>query len=141
MFIEPVPSTYIGRVDVSGDMYGTGMRTCILYQTILMWDLVNMTVLSSDTSYQNVKVSVFDGKSSSPVATASGTSDQPFTFSVGNPSLWTPNTPTLYNITVTLGQDTVVAYTGFRSLSKGSVNGVTRPLLNGEFIFAFGTLE
>ncbi len=106
-----------------------------------MWNLVNMTVLSSDTSYQNVKVSVFDGKSSSPVATASGTSDQPFTFSVGNPSLWTPNTPTLYNITVTLGQDTVVAYTGFRSLSKGSVNGVTRPLLNGEFIFAFGTLE
>lgn len=100
-----------------------------------------MTVVTSDSSYQQVKVSVFDGKSSSPVKTASGTSDQPFTFSLDNPSLWTPDTPTIYNITVTLGSDTVVVYTGFRSLSKGTVNGITRPLLNGEFIFAFGTLE
>ena len=40
-----------------------------------------------------------------------------------------------------MGQDAVTSYTGFRTVSKGSVNGVTRPLLNGEFVFLFGTLD
>lgn len=33
------------------------------------------------------------------------------------------------------------SYTGFRTLSTGEIDGVTRPLLNGEFIFQFGTLD
>jgi hypothetical protein len=44
-------------------------------------------------------------------------------------------------MTVTLGDDTVVAYTGFRTIEKAVVNGITRHLLNGEVLFAFGTLE
>jgi hypothetical protein len=42
---------------------------------------------------------------------------------------------------VVLGDDTVTSYTGFRTISKGEVNGVQRPLLNGEFVFIFGTLD
>lgn len=62
-------------------------------------------------------------------------------FVIDSPQLWSPNTPTLYNITVKLGSDTVQSYTGFRTISKGEVNGVQRPLLNGEFVFMFGTLD
>lgn len=40
-----------------------------------------------------------------------------------------------------MGDDEVTSYTGFRTISKGTVDGVTRPLLNGEFIFMFGTLD
>lgn len=40
-----------------------------------------------------------------------------------------------------LGNDTVTSYTGFRTIEKGLVNGVQRPLLNGEFVFLFGTLD
>lgn len=40
-----------------------------------------------------------------------------------------------------MGKDQVESYTGFRTISKGTVNGVVRPLLNGEFIFMFGTLD
>jgi hypothetical protein len=40
-----------------------------------------------------------------------------------------------------LGSDTIQSYTGFRTISTGVVNGVQRPLLNGEFIFQFGTLD
>ena len=58
-----------------------------------------------------------------------------------NIKLWTPENPNLYNITVTLGADTVHSYTGFRTISSGEVNGVQRPLLNGEFRFIFGTLD
>lgn len=52
-----------------------------------------------------------------------------------------PNNSNSYNITVKVGQDTVHSYTGFRTLSVGEVEGVKRPLLNGEFIFQFGTLD
>ena len=38
-------------------------------------------------------------------------------------------------------QDEVISYTGFRTISKGKVEGVTRHLLNGKFVFQFGTLD
>jgi hypothetical protein len=44
-------------------------------------------------------------------------------------------------MSITLGDDTVGAYTGFRTIEKGLVDGITRHLLNGEVLFAFGTLE
>lgn len=65
----------------------------------------------------------------------------PFLFSVSSPKLWSPDTPNLYDVTVTMGTDEITSYTGFRSVTKGSVDGVTRPLLNGEFVFLFGTLD
>ena len=44
-------------------------------------------------------------------------------------------------MTVTLGDDVVNSYTAFRTVSRGEVNGIQRPLLNGEFVFQFGTLD
>ncbi|RJE18122.1 Hydrolase [Aspergillus sclerotialis] len=49
--------------------------------------------------------------------------------------------PHLYNVTVRMGADHVRSYTGFRSISKGMVDGVVRPLVNGEFQFLFGPLD
>lgn len=40
-----------------------------------------------------------------------------------------------------MGSDVVSSYTGFRTISKGTVDGIVRPLLNGKFIFQFGTLD
>lgn len=74
-------------------------------------------------------------------ASATGTSGSPFIFQVDSPSLWTPNTPTLYNITVSLGSDTISSYTGFRTISRGVIDGVQRPLLNGEFEFIWSPLD
>lgn len=55
--------------------------------------------------------------------------------------MWTPDSPTLYNVSVTLGDDVISSYTAFRTVSRGEVNGIQRPLLNGEFVFQFGTLD
>lgn len=57
------------------------------------------------------------------------------------PQLWSPLSPKLYNLSVTADDDRVMAYTGFRTIQKGRVGNVTRALLNGEFVFAFGPLE
>lgn len=40
-----------------------------------------------------------------------------------------------------MGDDEISSYTGFRTISKGNVNGIERPILNGEFLFQFGTLD
>lgn len=52
-----------------------------------------------------------------------------------------PDSPTLYNMTIKYGNDTVQSYTGFRTVSRGVIGTVQRPLLNGKFIFPFGTLD
>lgn len=92
-----------------------------------------------------VKVIVW-GQNGTEVARHVATSDEDFSFSVRSPKLWWPESPTLYNLTVILGskssaRDEVFSYTGFRTISKGTVEGITRPLLNGEFVFQFGTLD
>jgi beta-galactosidase/beta-glucuronidase len=79
-----------------------------------------------------------DGK---VLATHNGPTNKPFQFTVPSPKLWSPNSPNLYNVTVKLDKDEVESYTGFRTISRGKVDGIERPLLNGEFIFMFGTLD
>jgi beta-galactosidase/beta-glucuronidase len=101
---------------------------------------VNITVYSASQQVQDVQITVTN-ENSETIASGSGQSDSPFTISVENPALWGPGNPALYNVTVTLGEDNVLAYTGFRSVEKGTVEGVVRPLLNGEFVYAFGPLE
>lgn len=87
-----------------------------------------------------VEISVID-EDGSVIAKESGNANTAFSFTVDDVDLWTPDSPTLYNLTVTMGHDTVSSYTGFRSISVGDVDGVRRPLLNGEFVFQFGTLD
>ena len=101
---------------------------------------MNVTVHSSDESTGSVSVKLY-GESGNTIATGSGSAGSSFQFKVDNPKLWSPASPTLYNLTVTLGDDTVGTYTGFRTIEKGTVDGITRHLLNGEVLFAFGTLE
>ena len=75
------------------------------------------------------------------IASASGASGHHFTLDAPGVKLWGPNDPALYRVSVQLGDDEVMTYTGFRTIGKGLVDGVTRPLLNGEFFFAIGPLE
>lgn len=40
-----------------------------------------------------------------------------------------------------MGDDKVTSYTGFRTITSGEIDGIKRPLINGEFFFHFGTLD
>ena len=61
--------------------------------------------------------------------------------------LWTPNTPNLYDFSAQLlkgGEviDSVDSYFGMREVSLGKTeDGITRILLNGEFLFQHGPLD
>ncbi|KKK25315.1 hypothetical protein P175DRAFT_0553896 [Aspergillus ochraceoroseus IBT 24754] len=123
VWIEAAPADYITRLDLTADMQG----------------VVTVTVYSASGNNTPVVVSVQDGDHT--IASQNGTANQQFKFTADGVRLWSPDTPDLYNISVTMGRDQVGSYTGFRTISKGTVNGVVRPLVNGEFMFLFGTLD
>ncbi|KAF4993179.1 hypothetical protein FGRMN_6664 [Fusarium graminum] len=125
VWLEAVPKDYITDLDLSAGADGK----------------VAVMVHTSGKSGKSANV-VIKGTDGTILVSHNGTTDQEFTFTAQSPKLWWPDSPTLYNLTVTLGSgDKVQSYTGFRTISKGKVENVTRPLLNGEFVFQFGTLD
>ncbi|TVY40077.1 Beta-galactosidase [Lachnellula occidentalis] len=128
VWIESAPINHITQLDVAADMNGE----------------VNVTIHSSSGTPGPVEVIFYEGgskRSPNILASQTGTSDVSFQFTVPSPKLWSPDSPNLYNFTVIMGSDEVSSYTGFKTISKGKVDGIVRSLLNGEFIFQFGTLD
>ncbi|KAH8883359.1 glycoside hydrolase family 2 protein [Thozetella sp. PMI_491] len=122
VWIEHAPLNHVTQLDVAADMHG----------------LVNMTVHSYDS--EPVSGSVMN-ETGAIVCNFTGSSNEPFQFQVDSPKLWSPDSPTLYTLTISMGEDEISSYAGFRTISSGKVNGVLRPLLNGDFVFQFGTLD
>ena len=91
-----------------------------------------------------VEAVAFDGPRE--VAKVSGRFGEPLTLELKNPKLWWPDSPFLYDlkITVRAGDETVDqvdSYFGMRKIALGQIDGVTRILLNGKFIFQMGPLD
>jgi beta-galactosidase/beta-glucuronidase len=102
---------------------------------------VNILVNASANSTTPVIITVYENGTTNIVATSSGNANAAIKLTVSSPKLWSPNTPNLYDVTIKLGSDVVNSYTGFRSISRGAVNGIQRILLNGEVVLPFGTLD
>lgn len=79
---------------------------------------------------------------------ASATSDQPITLSIKDPQLWSPDSPTLYDVQLEVldanGQvvDSVQSYTAMREFGKAAdAAGNLRFTLNGKPFFHWGPLD
>ena len=81
------------------------------------------------------------------VATIRGAAGSELKLAIPNPKLWAPGSPHLYDLRVTLQSDgktvdAVTSYFGMRKIAIGKDDkGVTRPLLNGQFVFQVGPLD
>jgi len=126
VWVEAVPPEYIESLTISADT-----------------EFVTVRPNTNVPNNRPVKVEVWDnGK---VIASGTGTANFELAVKVPSPKLWSPESPFLYNMTVTLENpsvaDYVDSYFGMRTVELKSVDGTTRPVLNGKFRFFAGFLD
>jgi len=126
VWIEPVAVSHIEALKMVPDVDAGNLR---------------LTVTGSGI----VEAVVSDG--GAELAKVSGEAGQELKIAIANPKLWSPESPHLYDIVVTLKSgdktvDTVSSYFAMRKIALGKdEKGVTRPMLNGKFVFQVGPLD
>lgn len=99
------------------------------------------------TGNPELKVTAIADDGVSEVTRTDGNSDKSFYLPVRNPRVWSPDDPFLYGLKLQLKDrkgkivDEISSYFGMRSVGMGEIDGVMRPLLNGEFVFHIGLLD
>ena len=74
--------------------------------------------------------------------TVRGEGDVELSLAVGDPRLWSPSDPHLYDLELSLGTDRVRSYCAFRTVEvRPDACGVPRVHLNGEPVFLRGVLD
>ncbi|MFJ6728526.1 AbfB domain-containing protein [Streptomyces sp. NPDC091281] len=129
VWLEPVSAAHVARLDLVPDLPGNRLK---------------VTVRGAGTSGHQARVTVSTG--GTVVGTATGPVGTEFTVPVPNAHRWSPDDPFLYDVRAdllsgTTTVDSVGSYTGMRSIGTARVDGVLRPVLNGQFVFQTGTLD
>ena len=89
-------------------------------------------------------IALQDGEKVASAVSASGTE---FYLDLTSPVTWSPEHPFLYDLVLKIKDkhgkvtDEAKSYFGMRDIRLGKVNGVVRPLLNGQFVFQMGLLD
>ena len=131
VWLEPVATQYITNLKTTPDIDNNSVK---------------VEVAANTTSADKVEVKVFDGKNLVAKGAALNGVHVELTMPA-NAKLWSPDSPFLYNMEVTLYKDgkaidQVKSYTAMRkySIRKGQ-NGITRLQLNNKDYFQFGPLD
>ena len=126
VWLEPVEEAHIASLKLVPDLDAGCLR---------------LTVEGAGT----VEAVVSDG--GKEIARVNGDAGKELKLVIPNPKLWSPETPHLYDLSVTLKSgdkvvDKVTSYFGMRKIALGKdEKGITRPLLNGKFVFQVGPLD
>jgi hypothetical protein len=125
VWLEPVAKGGIEDLHIVPDVKGSAVTVSV--------------DLQSDAQGE-VTISVEDGQS------ATGKAGDKIRVPVPNPTLWTPDDPHLYRMSVSLTRDGKVvdevdSYFGMRSIEMARVDGKQQLLLNGKPIFMYGPLD
>jgi len=128
VWMEPVNKAYIKSIRVLPDL--SGKRVKIQVNT---------------SSLSQISATVLDGKKE--IAKIEGNPNTEFYIPIAQPKAWSPDSPFLYDLKITLKSasgtitDEILSYFGMRDVVLGKVKGVVRPLLNGKFIMQVGLLD
>ncbi len=130
VWLEPVPQTSISDIKIVPDLDKSTV-------------IIN-TATSGTASNLNVKVEIKDGVNS--VAQFEGDANSDLRIPISNPKLWSPNSPFLYDVKITLKEngtpiDSLGSYFGMRKISLKQIGGIQKLQLNNETLFQFGPLD
>ncbi|TDS14684.1 glycoside hydrolase family 2 protein [Sphingobacterium paludis] len=128
VWLEPVSKTHIEAIKVLPDLAGKRLQVAV-----------------KTSSKATISAIAYHGNKALPAVKAQA--DETFYIPIENPHAWSPDDPFLYDLKLTLHNndgilvDEVKSYFGMRDVHLGKVNGVVRPLLNGEFVMQVGLLD
>ena len=126
VWLEPVSENHIDALKMVPDLDGGFLKLTV-------------------TGHGAVHAVVSD--SGREIAQVSGAAGSELKLAIPDPKRWSPDSPFLYDLRVTLKSndqvvDSVTSYFGMRKISLGKdKKGVTRMMLNGEFVFQVGPLD
>ena len=131
VWIEPVAAGGIENIKIVPDVDGKQVK---------------VTVNTYGGASAPVDISVKDGPES--VGVGRGAAGSEIVIPIANPKLWSPDSPHLYDLAVSVTGpadkpvDSVGSYFGMRKIEIGDTgDGVKRMLLNGKFTFQIGPLD
>lgn len=129
VWLEPVAKSFIERLHADTDIDNGTVK-------------LTGTVIGDKNDL--CKVEVVDGETT--VAAQSGSLKKGISLKIDGAKLWSPSSPFLYGLRVTLMQgaavDEVKSYFGMRKIALGrDAQGLVRPMLNNEFVFQVGPLD
>lgn len=128
VWLETVPSLYIQSLKIVPDIDRS---------------VVQITVSASKPAVAAVTVK----DSGTAAAQAQGKTGQPIEVKLENPKLWSPDSPNLYDLEITLmdaagAVDKVSSYFGMRKIEvKKDAHGINRLFLNNKVLFQYGPLD
>ena len=127
VWLEPAPAVRIAALKMTPDIDNSRLR---------------LTVESNGAA--PVTVTALDG--GKIIASATGRTNAEVRLTVPNAKLWSPDTPFLYDLRVTLGSgktaDQVTSYFAMRKIALGKdAAGRQRIFLNNKFLFQVGALD
>ncbi len=122
VWLEKVPANHVSSLSVTPDINS---------------ETVAVTVNANEGS---AVVTVKDGDKT--VSRAEGKAGEAIVLSVPNAKLWSPESPFLYDLDISLGDDKFSSYFGMRKISMGKDDkGRLRPMLNNKPVFMAGPLD
>ncbi|MBT8043548.1 MAG: cellulase family glycosylhydrolase, partial [Verrucomicrobiae bacterium] len=125
VWIEQIPKVHISDVKIVPSIDGT----------------VALTLKIDGALSKTSKAKVTASLNGQQVAKASD-SPAAIHLKIPKPKLWSPDSPTLYDLEITLGEDVVHSYVGLRETTLArDGDGHLRFHLNGREIFHWGTLD
>lgn len=131
VWLEPVASNHITAVKSIPNVDANALNVTVGASTPCVTSIVEVKLLDKGAV----------------VASAKGVQGQELRLGVKNPTLWSPENPYLYDMSITLSQngkviDQVKSYTAFRKISvEKDQNGILRMCLNNKPLFHYGPLD
>ena len=130
VWLEPVPQTSISEIKLVPNVDNSTLKL--------------RAITSGTGTSLTITGEVKDGATT--VATFTGNANTDLTISVPNPKLWSPNSPFLYDLKISLKSgtesiDSLKSYFGMRKISMATVGSFKKMMLNNEFLFQMGPLD
>ncbi len=158
VWIEPVPATSIDSIKLTPSVTNstltiettiTGLQDGDMIEAEATIEVAQTRVRERTMGRRGGRrvVNRVNNRATAVDVKATGKAGEPLVLNIPNPQLWTPDTPNLYDLNISIVRngkavDTVDSYFGMREVSIGKdKNGITRMLLNGEFVFQHGPLD